>query len=423
MKFSKVIDNIYRAFLEYAANANIILLHPRSRYRSVLIARLVNSPDVKTFYYALGPDDLNVDSFLAGVTHDVADQVPTFGRHLHMLPRNLQGDFDTLLHTFAQDITELSDDPFFFILDEYDRSDGADDVQHFVERLSAILPPHVKLVINSRTLPRLPWISMISRKGAVMLQDDQLINQNFYDLPGEGKRELDVYTLGPGFVLMDGEMIDAWEGHLPRLLFFFALDRPVITRSEICLSFWPELESDQAVNVFHVTKRRLHKALDMDVLVHDDGYYRVNPDLGIHYDALEFVTSLMEGRNPDNPDRLASWERAATLYRGPFLQGHDDGWILDRRQDFTTGYLEALTEMAHIRMAEGRREYALTLLQRGVSEDYSRQDVHREIMVLLNDLGRRSEAIAHYQRLVDSYRKENLEVADDIHEFHQQITD
>src|SRR5262249_20461820 len=141
------------------------------------------------------------------------------------------------------------------------------------------------------------------------------------------------------------------------------------------------------------------------------------------YDALEFVTALMEGRNPANPDRLASWERASTLYRGPFLQGHDDSWILDRRQDFTTGYLEALMEMAHIRIAEGRKEYALTLLQRGVNEDYSRQDVHREIMELLADLGRRSEAIAHYQRLTESFRKENIEVIPEIHEFQQQLAD
>jgi hypothetical protein len=69
----------------------------------------------------------------------------------------------------------------------------------------------------------------------------------------------------------------SWEGHLPRLL-FSSLDRPLLrVKCEISglNSTWTNSEC------FHVTKRR-YKALDMDVLVHDGGYYRVNPDMAIH---------------------------------------------------------------------------------------------------------------------------------------------
>src|SRR4029077_14782627 len=85
---------------------------------------------------------------------------------------------------------------------------------------------------------------------------------DFYNNQTESNARVEIFGLGPGTVMLDSEPIDSWEGHLPRLLFFFALDRPVVTRSEICQAFWPELNTDQAVNVFHVTKRRLHKALD-----------------------------------------------------------------------------------------------------------------------------------------------------------------
>jgi DNA-binding SARP family transcriptional activator len=275
----------------------------------------------------------------------------------------------------------------------------------FVEKLVPRLPDHCKLVINSRTLPRLPWVSFIAQKQAVLLQDDQLIRRDFYDIEAAGKNKLDVFALGPGYILMDTQQIDSWEGHLPRLLFFFALDRPSITRSEICQAFWPELDTDQAVNVFHVTKRRLHKALDMDVLVHDGGYYRVNPDLAIHYDVMDFVQALMDGRNPENTNRVAAWQKAIELYRGPFLQGHNDSWILNRRKDFQAGYLEALTEMAHVRLAEDRPEHALGLFQRALAENSSRESIHREVMQLYTHLGRRSEAAAHYQRLADDLAK------------------
>jgi DNA-binding SARP family transcriptional activator len=409
MRLHELLERSYASFKENAEDARVVLLHPRSRYRSVLVARLLSDPDERVYYYAMGPDDISIDSFLAGITHDVANQFPTFGRHIDMLPAERHADRLQLLDTFAQDISELSDQPFYFVLDEYDRSDSADEVQWFIEQLSTRLPAHCTLVINSRTLPRLPWISMIAQKRAVILEDDQIIRDDFYDIPREGKEQLEVFALGPGFVLLNGRMIDTWEGHLPRLLFFFALDKSVITRSEICEAFWPELDIDQAVNVFHVTKRRLHKALDMDVLIHEDGYYRVNPELGIQYDVVDFVAQLMVGRDPSSPDRMEAWQRASDLYRGPFLQGHSDNWILARRRDYQSGYLEALTQMAKARLNEGRPEHALSLFQRALAEDTTHEGLHRQVMQLYMDLGRRSEAAAHYMRLVDELKGQRRE--------------
>ncbi|MBN8635597.1 MAG: hypothetical protein J0M07_09780 [Anaerolineae bacterium] len=338
-----------------------------------------------------------------------------------MLPSESESDLKAIITTFARDIGELSEKPFYLILDEYDRSDEADDIQMFIEKLTAHLPDHCKLIINSRTLPRLPWVSMIARGDAVIIEDEQVIRRDFYEIQGKGSKMLEVYALGPGFVLLNDQPIDSWEGHLPRLLFFFALDRPVITRSEICQAFWPELDMDQAVNVFHVTKRRLHKALDMDVLVHDEGYYRVNPDLDIYYDVMHYVAHLMDARDQRSSSTLAAWQRTIDLYRGPFLQGHNDGWIQDRRADFRAGYLEALMNMAQYRLTEDRPEHALSLYQRALSEDNQREDLHREVMNLFSKLGRRSEAAAHYQRLCDDFGRAGIAVSDETNRLYQQI--
>jgi two-component SAPR family response regulator len=404
MNLYAAIENIYETFISYLENSRCILLHPNSRYRSALVAHLINSPNHKVFYYALGPDDISVSSLIAGMTHDVANQNPMFGRHINMLEPDESENLDKLLVTFTRDLSELSSEPFVLILDEYDRGDVADDIQWFVEKLVANLPDHCRVVINSRTLPRLPWVAMISEGRAIMLDDDRLIRDNFYDIQGHGKHALEVYALGPGFVLYNDKPVDTWEGHLPRLLFFFALDRPVITRSEICQAFWPELDIDQAVNVFHVTKRRLHKALELDVLVHADGSYRINPELDIDYDVMRYASRLLEGRDSDNQNKIPAWQKAIDLYRGPFLQGHGDPWILDRRADFQAGYLQALGEMAQYRLSEGRPEMALALYQRAIAENAKREDIHREIMRLYTSLGRRSEAAAHYQKLASELK-------------------
>lgn len=421
MELHQRMERAFSVLQEHAARSPVTLLHPRSRYRSVVVAKLVNQQEWPVFYYALGPDDLSVHSFLAGITHDIANQNPMFGRHLHMLSQEESEQEPVLLATLARDIAELAAEPFFLILDEYDRSDTSDGIQRFVEALIALLPPHCHLIINSRTLPRLPWVAMIAQGSAVILEDDRLVADNFYEMPAEGTHLLDVFALGPGFVLLDGKIIDTWEGHLPRLLFFFALDRPVITRSEICEAFWPELETDQAVNVFHVTKRRLHKALDMDVLVHEGGYYRLNPALGVQYDVMEFVGRVMRGRDESNPDRVQEWQRAIELYRGPFLQGHSDRWIGNRRAGYRAGYLEALRQMAEVRLNEGRPEQALGLYQKALSEDTTHEGLHQAIMRLYTQLGRRSEAAAHYQRYLEEMKRLEREPSADITAVYDEI--
>lgn len=421
MEFDNLIGASYQTFKERTPDARVVLLHPRSRYRSVLVAQLMNDPETQVFYYAMGPDDVNIHSFLSGITHDLANQNPIFGRHLNQVHFEAQDDRELLLRAFVDDIAELSDEPFLLILDEYDRTDSADDLQAFVEQIILNLPLNCQLLINSRTLPRLPWVSLIAQKKAVILEDDHLVSSDFYDMRSDGQNHLQVFALGPGYVLLNNNPVDTWEGHLPRLLFFFALDRPVVTRSEICQAFWPDLDNDQAVNVFHVTKRRLHKALDFDVLVHEGGYYRVNPEVSVYYDIMAFVGALVKGRSPETPDKAAAWQEAIDLYRGPFLQGHSDSWIVERRRDYQTGYLEALSEMARIRLAEGRQEHALALLLRAVSENDRYEPIHRQIMQLYADLGRRSEAAAHYQKLVEKLRSESREPEAETQELYMSI--
>lgn len=416
MKINDLIHKAYAALLTEAQQNKVLLLHPHSRYRSMLLARLLNETSVNTLYYAMGPDDVDLKSFIQHLIHDAASQHPTFGRHLNMLSPEVYANFpahvDTILETFIREMNELSSDKLLLlVLDEYDRSDEADDIHRFIETLVDNMPAGCRLVVNSRSLPRLPWIAMIAKRQAAMLLDDSLITTDFYRNDKGPHYRLEVFALGPGNVLLDSKTVDTWEGHLPRLLFFFALDRPLITRAEICHAFWPDLESDQAVNVFHVTKRRLHKALGLDVLVHNETHYQINPEVSVYYDVMDFVETLIRARDESNAERFDAWQQAAKLYRGPFLQGHNEEWIDNRRVAFRSGYLEALTEMAQVWISRDRQENALKLYRQALDEDFSREEIHRGIMKLYNGLGRRSEAVAHYQQMEKNFHDRGLKVS------------
>jgi two-component SAPR family response regulator len=427
MQMQQIVNQSYDTLLAQANRTRVLLLHPKSKYRSLLLAKLLNDDRITTIYYAMGADDNSLKTFIDNLTHDVPNQHATFGRHLNMVAaaayENLEDNLDTILQAFVREVQELgANKPLLFVIDEYDRSDEADDVHQFIEALAEVLPAHVHLVLNGRSLPRLPWVAMIAKRQALLVQDDQLITRNFYENTSTGQNErLKVFALGQGYVELDNKPIASWEGHLPRLLFFFTLDRPVVTRSEICQAFWPNLELDQAVNVFHVTKRRLHKALNLDVLVHNETHYQVNPEVSVYYDVLHFVEILMQGRDETNSDRFGAWQRAAELYRGPFLAGHSEPWIEQRRIAFRMGYLEAVTEMAQVHEGRNDKEGALRLYQQAVEEDVAREEIHRRIMRIYADLGRRSEAVAHYQQIEKSFAQHNLKLSGDTTKLYNEL--
>lgn len=393
----------YENFLRYASEAKIILLHPQSRMRSVIMARLLGDGDLNSFYYALDLDDISLANFLPSLLGTLSRQHVSFGRQMNVLPANVFDDpykqMDLIIRTFIAELSELGDGEIWLVLDEFDRADLADDVKRFVERLSYEAPARCRIVINGRSLPRMPWLSMIANRQAVIIRDGQIVRENIYGMRNAADASLKVLSLGPGYVFLDDFLIDNWEGHLPRLLLFFAMDRPEVTRNQICETFWPKLDIDPAVNVFHVTKRRLHKAIGMDVLAHDGRYYRVDRDTPFYFDAFEFVEALLEGRHGDPAKPFELWQRVAKLYRGPFLQGHDDGWILERREAYQNAYVEALENIAAIWEARESFELALHTLVRALETDFRREEIHLRLLRLYMQLGRRAEAVAHFRKL------------------------
>ena len=393
----------YERLLYFAGRSKIILLHPAGQLRSLVVAHLLGDSQRKTYYYALDVDDINLFHFLTGLLNGLAKQHATFGRHLNVLPQSILENpyqhLDLIVKSFLDELSELPDGEFFLLFDEFDRADAADDVHRFVERLSHFAPDRCTIVLNGRSLPRLPWLSMIAKRHAIILRDNKLVREDFYGNRNSEGAGLKVLSLGPGYVFLDDRLIDNWEGHLPRLLLFFVMDRPEVTRNQICEVFWPDLHIDQAVNVFHVTKRRLHKALGVDILSHDGRYYRINPEIPFYFDAFEFVESLLLCRHGEPAEAFQIWQNVAKLYRGPFLQGHNDGWIEERRKAFSIANIEALTEIADNWSARGNDELALLTLGKAIDADYSCESIHLKLLRLYVKLGRRAEAVAHYREL------------------------
>ncbi|MBK9122578.1 MAG: hypothetical protein IPM16_05570 [Chloroflexi bacterium] len=400
------IHDIIGKFREYSEHARVVILQPDSKYRTALTAALLNDSDLTTLYVPFSSETFDEVTLFDRIVDSLSAQTSSFGIHASaanaMIGKNMGAFRKAAIEGLLKDFEQVEGDRIVLILDDYDFAAATDSTIRFLEELIVKFPDRYITVFNGRSQPRFPWVSLIAQTRAIILDDDRVVTQAVQHSPEAPTGRLDIFALGPGFVFFNDELITDWEGHLPRLLLFFAVDRGVITRDDFHRAFWGDLSDAQATNVFHVTKRRLHRAFDFEVLEHQNGTYRIKPSLLINYDAFEWTQALIRARDLSNEHPEVDYQRVLDLYRGPFLKGHDDHWILTRRQDIQAGYLEAVRFLAERFEArydadpnhnQSAIEKAVALYREALREVPESIELGADTAELLVRLGRRPEAV------------------------------
>ncbi|MFQ6100193.1 MAG: BTAD domain-containing putative transcriptional regulator [Anaerolineae bacterium] len=220
---------------------------------------------------------------------------------------------------------------------------------------------------------------------------------------------LEIYALGEGRVVRDGHTISTseWRTAEARELFFYILLHGPLERDAIGTAFWPELPAKKMTNRFHITLHRMRRALGAEVVVVEEGRYRLS-DVDCWLDVEEFEALVERARLLPSHDWQAEdlWRRAVALYRGDFLPQVERIWCLPRREALREMYLEALVGVG--RCHEARREFegAIDWYRRALEVDELREDVHRRIMQCYAAAGRRAEALAQYHRCQEVLKQE-----------------
>ncbi|MBW3576194.1 MAG: AAA family ATPase [Actinobacteria bacterium] len=179
-------------------------------------------------------------------------------------------------------------------------------------------------------------------------------------------------------------------------------------REELAAQFWPDLPEARA-------RRRLSQTLwqvqdSLSELSGDKPYVEATTDALAFNDAApywldveEFETCLA-GLDEDRThplsqaERLAALELAVDLYRGDFLSGFYDDWVVREQDRLQQRYLDALQQLVRLRKGGGDYQQALAYARRVTHHDPLREEAHREVMRLCVLLGRTSEALRQYER-------------------------
>jgi DNA-binding SARP family transcriptional activator len=211
-----------------------------------------------------------------------------------------------------------------------------------------------------------------------------------------------VYTLGRFIVLHEGHRLQTpsrpQRKPLDLLKAIIAFGSFEVPEDRLADALWPSADGAAAQQALATTLHRLRRLLHPARAI-----VRRRRRLSLDrrqcwVDLWEFEHHLaVAGRTTD--DRWVECiERAAALYRGPFLAGEPEEWHVPTAERVQARWLRATVALSDYWERRGDCDRAIDSCLRGLEVDERAEELYRRLMLLHARLGQRAEAVAVYQR-------------------------
>ena len=191
------------------------------------------------------------------------------------------------------------------------------------------------------------------------------------------------------------------------LLIYLVCQPQKQAREALMTLLWPDLppksgQGNLRHTLYHL-KQMIPSAAGGDdavsFILADRQSIQVNPQARFQLDIAQFE-KLAGSRE------MAEWETAVTLYRGDFLTDfylpgspEFESWAQSRRADYRQRLLHTLQRLSEQSLNEGIFEQAEATARRMLAVDNLHEEAHRQLMTVLAQTGRRTDALTHYQDL------------------------
>lgn len=402
----------FESFREKSAGKKVILLYPWANFRNIFLGYFLNDVKEGLLYHRIPENKDNLKSWVSGLLAEMQHVVSGFGSNLSDAIDN--GSPSAMGEALANDLAGVGTDRVVLFIDELDRVPQDDDFKAFITALVDNLSDNAQLAVNSRLLTYEPWMNWVYSDQAVVLGTAHRRNNLMFTKEEEPRPQLEVYAFGRGHAITNGREIRNWDGALPRNLFFYFIDNPLVTRDQIFEVFWPKLSVKDATNVFHVTKRKITERISMNVDDEDNyeltnysaGFYMPSDKVVRHYDVFDFEEAIERALISDDAhEQEVLFSHAIDIYKAPFLHTVDLPWVEARRIQLQEMYAEALIGMARLQSAQENWEEALGYYVRALKETPNREDIHRDVMQVYVNMGRVDDAKSQYKTLEDYLKK------------------
>jgi DNA-binding SARP family transcriptional activator len=367
----------------------ILALHPKYRNRYKLLPSLLTQRASMPIYILVQTPNTLWEAFWGLLQSAMCEQAAC---SLPALPENATPEAAA-----AQLCRHLVGQPYSLIVDSADNLDQGS-CSPFWAALVQGLPKHTRIVLIGRTwltdlVGRLPTSAVACYP---ISESDMLYD--YRATPANGKL-LEVYAHADQRVFVNGIEVNTWEGQLPRILFHFFVDRGIATRDEIFQTFWSDLPTREATNVFHVTKRKVHEILGFNLTIYQNGYYCIAPEIELRYDTSRFLELVNQSEIADTDDAIKLLESAVRLYRNDFLRGLSSNWIEARRTALRNQLAEAYGSLGRLYERTERDMQAISAYERALAIQPYREDWARNLMSLYAMYRQAGRGVAVFERL------------------------
>lgn len=219
-------------------------------------------------------------------------------------------------------------------------------------------------------------------------------------------RPLVLRTLGAFEAAVDGRPIpaEAWDTRKPMLVLAYLAEGRPVSPERACDDLWPDVSgARQALQSTLSRLRRTFRRVEApDPVQLDGGLYRLDPTLHTWNDAVEVERLWARGRESES---LAPLEELRGVYRGEFLPGFSEDWVVNRRVALARLHLDAMALLAERMTAAGRTAEASQLYLEQLQRDPLWEAGHRGLLELYRLTGQRDEGVRHYHRYAAALKK------------------
>lgn len=215
--------------------------------------------------------------------------------------------------------------------------------------------------------------------------------------------KMTIRTLGLIQVTVSNHVITSsdWQVQVARDLFLLLLAHPEgLTKEQIGNIFWPDSTQSELKLRFKNTIYRLRHAAGKDaILFQGDDRYLFNREMDYEYDVEVFLKEIAQAEKADTAEKKESHLlNAVAAYKGDYLPGLDDDWVVIERERLFQMYMDALLMLANSALDRKDYESSLAFCQKALQEDSCFEDAHRIAMRVFAAQGNRALLVRQYEQ-------------------------
>jgi len=215
-----------------------------------------------------------------------------------------------------------------------------------------------------------------------------------------------VHTLGRFGLLVDGRPVEfgrkVQQKPLALLKALIALGGRGVPEAKLTEFLWPEADGDLAHNSFEVALSRLRKLLGKeDALTLREGRLSLS-NRHCWVDVWAFERSVGQAEKArkeiNKKDSIRMFEKALSLYRGPFLPFEEMPWAASPREKLRIRFLRMVIHLGKFCEEAMRWEEAASCYGKGLEADELAEELYRRLMICHIRRGQEAEALSVYRR-------------------------